>query len=122
MTSWTRRTALSAACTAAFSLPAAADTLTPVQSLPNISGTYQAEGRNPDGSAYSGQAAIVQNGPSVQMAWQVGAQAYSGQGVFDGRVLTVNWGDPHPVVYVLMPDGTLHGTWSNGRALERLRR
>ncbi|KMW59575.1 hypothetical protein AIOL_004557 [Candidatus Rhodobacter oscarellae] len=41
-------------------------------------------------------------------------------GRVDGRVVTVNWGSATPVVYVWMPDGTLHGTWDGGLALEKL--
>ncbi|MCE8008683.1 hypothetical protein [Aestuariivita sp.] len=116
---WTRRATVGAGLAA---LIIAADSGAKAQTLRDLTGTYRAEGRNPDGSTYSGQAVIAQQGGVVQIAWQVGAQSYSGQGTFDGRVLSVDWGDTHPVVYVLMSDGTLHGTWSNGRALERLSR
>lgn len=86
----------------------------------NLTGFYVAEGRNTDASAYVGNVQIAQEGNLVTMAWQVGSAAYSGAGVLEGRVLTVNWGDATPVVYVLMPGGRLHGTWDDGRALERL--
>lgn len=94
----------------------------PVLAQSSVTGLYRAEGRNPDGSTYSGSVRITQTGESIAMAWQVGTQAYSGTGIRQGRVITVDWGDSHPVVYVIMPDGTLHGTWANGRALERLTR
>ena len=86
----------------------------------NISGQFRAEGRNPDGSSYEGKVEIGMLGDTVAVAWQVGAKGYTGNGILDGRVLTVNWGDKFPVVYVIMPDGSLHGTWGDGRALERL--
>ena len=85
-----------------------------------LTGAYVAQGRNPDGSAYAGSVQITQSANVVSMAWRVGASSYIGTGVMDGRVLTVNWGADYPVVYVLMPDGSLHGTWDDGRALERL--
>ena len=113
-TSTTRRAVLGLA--AAALLPMAAH----AQSLPDISGTYLAEGRNPDGSTYVGQAVLAQDGSTVTVAWSVGQQGYKGRGTFDGRVLQVDWGDTHPVIYVLMPGGALHGTWADGRALERL--
>lgn len=87
-----------------------------------ITGNYLAEGRNPDGSTYTGTVQITQSGTVVSMAWRVGPMSYVGSGVIDGRVVTVEWGDAHPVIYVTMPNGTLHGTWADGRALERLRR
>lgn len=87
-----------------------------------ITGSYRAEGRNPDGSTYVGTVKIVETSGAVAMTWAVGNQTYTGTGALHDRVLTVDWGDSHPVVYVLMPDGDLHGTWSDGKALERLSR
>ena len=45
---------------------------------------------------------------------------HRGVGVLDGRVVTVDWGDATPVIYVVMEDGELHGTWADGTALEKL--
>ncbi len=87
-----------------------------------LTGSYVAEGRNADGSSYSGTVEIADTGSAVGMTWNVGSQNYAGQGQLDGRVLTVNWGAAAPVIYVVMPDGSLHGTWDNGRALEKLTR
>lgn len=86
----------------------------------SVSGTYRAEGRNPDGSAYSGTVQITENGGAVAMTWSIAGQSYQGTGDRNGDVIIVNWGDTYPVVYVRMPSGELHGTWANGAALERL--
>ncbi|EBA15105.1 hypothetical protein RSK20926_04457 [Roseobacter sp. SK209-2-6] len=86
----------------------------------SVSGSYRAEGRNPDGSAYSGTVQIREAQGQISMNWQVGSQSYAGSGTRNGDVVWVNWGDTHPVVYVRMPSGELHGTWANGRGLERL--
>ena len=86
----------------------------------SVSGNYRAEGRNPDGSAYSGTVQIYDRKGEVRVEWQVGNQNYSGTGTRNGDVVWVDWGDTHPVVYVRMPSGELHGTWANGRGLERL--
>mgnify|MGYP006945901864 CR=1 FL=1 len=89
----------------------------------DISGEYKAKGRNPDGSTYSGKVTIQQSASgAVGFSWVVGSQSYAGVGTRDGRVVSVDWGDKHPVVYVVMPDGSLHGTWADGMALERLER
>ena len=85
-----------------------------------LTGAYVAEGRNPDGSAYRGDVVIVDADGQIGVSWRVGSQAYRGQGALDGRVLTVDWGSATPVIYVVMPDGSLHGTWDDGRALEKL--
>ena len=86
----------------------------------SVSGQYRAEGRNPDGSSYSGTVQIRENKGGVQINWQVGSQSYKGSGTRNGDVIWVDWGDTYPVVYVRMPSGELHGTWANGRGLERL--
>jgi hypothetical protein len=43
-----------------------------------------------------------------------------GQGTLNGSMLTVDWGQPDPVIYQVMHDGTLEGTWARGRAKESL--
>lgn len=86
----------------------------------DISGNYQVSGLNADGSAYSGVASIFEREGIVRMDWNVAGQTYAGNGVVEGRVVTVNWGASWPVVYVIMENGNLHGTWDNGRALELL--
>mgnify|MGYP006295797075 CR=1 FL=1 len=117
--SLTRRLALAGLATA-LAGPALAQKKTGGRSAA-IAGRYRAEGRNPDGSAYSGTVAVVQQGDAVEFTWQVGNDSYRGAGTIEGRVGTVDWGDTHPVVYVVMPDGELHGTWADGTALERMR-
>lgn len=89
-------------------------------SAQQLTGSYTAQGLNADGSAYSGTVELAENGTTVALTWMVGGQNYAGQGTRDGRILTVNWGAVAPVIYVVMPDQSLHGTWDNGRALEKL--
>lgn len=89
----------------------------------NISGVYQAQGRNPDGSSYTGTVTVQESaGGAVSFAWVVGGRHYSGAGQRSGAVVTVDWGSSSPVIYVLMSNGALHGTWADGYALERLSR
>ena len=86
----------------------------------SIAGSYTANGRNPDGSSYEGRVNITQQGDRVEFGWAIGNQTYSGKGTIEDRVVTVDWGDATPVIYVVMPNGALHGTWADGTALERL--
>jgi len=88
--------------------------------LIGIDGGYTSWGRNADGSDYSGRVDVVQQGDAVEFTWVVGNDTFRGQGSIEGRVVTVDWGDAHPVIYVVMPDGALHGTWADGRALEKM--
>ena len=86
----------------------------------HIAGLYAVEGRNPDGSAYGGTVAIGSlGGNQYVLNWTVGS-SYEGTGVLSGDVLTVEGNFADPVFYIVMPDGELHGTWADGRGLERL--
>lgn len=87
-----------------------------------VAGRYTAFGRNPDGSSYEGRCDVIQQGSIVEFAWTIDGDSTAGDGVVEGRVVTVDWGDDTPVVYVIMPDGELHGTWADGTALEKLTR
>ncbi len=85
-----------------------------------IAGSYTAAGLNADGSKYSGTTEIVEQGDAVEFTWLVQGDTMRGSGTREGRVVTVDWGAATPVIYVIMPDGTLHGTWDDGAALEKL--
>lgn len=86
----------------------------------NLSGLYTVEGRNADGSAYSGTLQLTQNGMDVVGEWRIGADSYRGAGPLEGRILTLHWQPgAAPVIYVVMPNGALYGTWAEGKALER---
>lgn len=86
----------------------------------SIAGRYDSYGLNTDGTSYSGVADITVQGTTVQFTWVVQGDTMRGTGTLDGRVVTVDWGADTPVIYVIMPDGTLHGTWEDGLALEKL--
>ena len=62
-----------------------------------LEGNYNCTGTNPDGT-----------------------QTLTGTGALSGNTLTADWGDKWPVIYKVNVDGTLEGTWSNGRATETL--
>jgi hypothetical protein len=83
-------------------------------------GQYRVEGKNPDGTPYSGTTRVTRRGDEFHLAWKTGETSYSGTGFRDGNVLTVNWGGAMPIVYALNADGTLTGLWDAGRAHETL--
>ncbi len=94
--------------------------LTPALALADsLAGTYRVDGRNPDGSSYAGTVVITGADDRLEFLWDTGT-TFRGTGVREGRVVTVDWGDAYPVVYVVMPDGELHGTWADGYGLDRL--
>ena len=87
----------------------------------DISGSYFVYGRHGNGHAFEGTATIAAAGDDrYAIEWIVGSGTYDGIGVLEGRVLTVEWGTDAPAIYVVMPDGELHGTFEDGLAVELL--
>lgn len=101
--------------------------LAPIVSLyaEGVGGTYAVSGKNPNGSRYEGTCVIsgdAATGYSFQ--WTVGEGQFSGTGTLDGDTLTVDWGEPDPVVYKVSADGAeLKGKWGpGGKGKEKLTR
>ena len=86
---------------------------------PAVTGVYRADGTNPNGSRYSGIAAITPYGERIRVRWWIGRQVFNGIGEYAGRMLVVNWGAKHPVVYSFAGD-RLKGEWADGTATEDL--
>jgi hypothetical protein len=90
----------------------------PAHRLP---GRYIIDGTNPNGSRYRGSVTITANGATYNVLWRISnGDTYRGKGRLRGNTLTVDWGQRHPVIYRVEDDGTLRGTWANGRAKEYL--
>ena len=85
-----------------------------------LSGFYDVWGRNLDGGAYTGTAEIRDDGETVNIFWNTTVGVYSGTGAREGNVVLVDWGADYLIVYTVMEDGELHGTWADGYALDRL--
>lgn len=86
-----------------------------------LEGNYDCTGTNPDGSRYRGTTTITHvSTDRYSLKWSIGTQTFTGTGALAGNTLTVDWGDKWPVIYKVSVDGTLEGTWSNGRATETL--
>lgn len=85
-----------------------------------LSGLYDVWGRNLDGAAYTGTAEVRDDGESVTVFWNTTVGVYSGTGSRDGNVVLIDWGSDYLIVYTVMEDGELHGTWADGYALDRL--
>ena len=45
---------------------------------------------------------------------------FHGTGHYAGKMLVVNWGDKHPVIYTFGDGGALDGEWADGSATETL--
>jgi len=124
-----RRSLLSGLALASFAGPLAAQgkkssgNSTPAESMEklySIAGKYRSQGLNTDGSSYQGVVDVVQQGQAVEFTWVVGKETMRGSGLIEGRVVTIDWGDTTPVIYVVMENGELHGTWADGLALEKM--
>jgi hypothetical protein len=87
---------------------------------PRLGGVYRVDGTNPDGTHYSGIAAIADKGDEFDFTWWSGPRVYNGNGQFAGRMLVVNWGQVHPVIYSLAATDRLEGEWADGTATDTL--
>ena len=85
-----------------------------------LAGVYRSDGINPNGTRYKGITAVNWAGNRVQVKWWIGKQIFTGTGEFAGKMLVVNWGDTHPVIYTFGKHGFLNGEWADGKANERL--
>jgi hypothetical protein len=88
--------------------------------VPSLAGVYRSSGTNADGSKYSGIAAITPAGEGLRFTWWIGKEVYSGIGTWAGRMLVVDWGRKHPVVYTFPGGDNLDGEWADGTATDRL--
>jgi hypothetical protein len=84
----------------------------------NLVGTYQCEGTNPDGGAYSGIVEIVKHKDTYLVRWTMPNDSQVvGVGILTGNHLSVSYygGTPALVVYSVA-DGKLTGKWTAGGA------
>jgi Caspase domain len=87
---------------------------------PELAGIYRVSGTNPNGSQYQGMVALSQQNDEFTLTWWIGKQVFHGTGHFAGKMLVVNWGDKHPVIYSFGDGGALDGEWADGSATETL--
>ncbi|ASV12733.1 MULTISPECIES: LIC10280 family protein [Leptospira] len=95
----------------------------PTTSPLSIGGKYKVAGTNPNGSPYNGSVTITESNGEYLFTWNVAGQTFTGTGTLEGSTLTVDWGQPEPVIYEVKSGGKLlEGTWANGSATETLRK
>jgi len=87
---------------------------------PLLPGLYRLTGTNPNHSFYYGMAAIAAQDDKLRFTWWMGREVFTGVGQFAGRMVVVNFGARHPVVYTIEPDGILGGEWADGSATDQL--
>lgn len=92
----------------------------PAKAEAALNGVYVSQGTNPDGSRYRGMATVREDGGRYQVKWWIAGRVFNGVGERAGKMLIVNWGDKHPVVYGFGPNGLLDGEWADGTATDRL--
>jgi hypothetical protein len=92
----------------------------PTPAAIELAGIYRVSGTNPNGSQYQGMVALSQQQDEFTLTWWIGKQVFHGTGHFAGKMLVVNWGDKHPVIYTFGDAGALDGEWADGSATETL--
>ncbi len=91
-----------------------------------VGGTYNCQGSNGKGAGkYQGTVVITGDANSgYTFNWTIGDAQYTGTGTLSGDTLTVDWGQPDPVIYKVNADGSeLKGRWGpGGKGKEKLTR
>ena len=80
-----------------------------------LTGSYDASGTNPDGSAYEASLVVTRRGEVYQFSWDSGGRSYDGVGVAHKDTVAVGFTDGKDgkgcgvVLYDINPDGSLSG-------------
>ena len=85
----------------------------------NLVGRYRADGKNPDGTSYTGEVEIRNENAMYYFIWTINSQTLYGSGTLNNNILNINWSGGL-VSYVLQPNGVLQGSWANGQGTETL--
>jgi len=105
----------------AVAMPVHAETLM-------LGSNYAVSGTNPDGSAYSGTAAIkVISDTTFTIQWKISGELFNGFGMRMNDALAATYminGEPGLIIYKVGEHGTLGGLWAvrgrNGNGTEQL--
>ncbi|MCC5619001.1 hypothetical protein LC605_28755 [Nostoc sp. CHAB 5836] len=81
----------------------------------DITGNYNCQGKNADGSTYRGEVEITKKGNTYIINWLIGGQKFNGLGILEGNVLAVSYyGNSSGVVaYRVEGDSKLVGRWTS---------
>jgi hypothetical protein len=96
--------------------PAELASSSPPAAPPDIAGSYNVVGTNPNGSPYKGALEVIKHGDVYQFRWTAGQQ-YDGVGVVNGNIVAVAFANGADgkgcgvVDYAIAADGTLAGKW-----------
>ena len=91
-------------------------TNTRTTAAPDIAGSYNVNGTNPEGGQYKGVLEVIKHGDVYQFRWNAGSQ-YDGVGVQNGKVIAVAFANGSDgkgcgvVDYDIANDGSLNGKW-----------
>jgi hypothetical protein len=81
-----------------------------------LASTYDATGTNPDGSKYTGTAAVtIISDTTFSIKWTIGDAVYKGFGMRMNDALSATYmidGEPGLVIYKVGSGGTLDGLWA----------
>lgn len=105
------RTTVFAAAFTAFAMPA----------LAQMTGQYKVEGKNPDGTAYSGSASIEKTGDTYRVVWNIGGERFIGTGIGSNEAIAIGYrsGSNTGVVLLVKEGDEYFAVWTylNGRQL-----
>jgi hypothetical protein len=54
-------------------------------------GSYEVQGKNPDGSTYEGTATVTKTGDTFKVIWEVGSEKYTGTAIGNKDFLAISY-------------------------------
>jgi hypothetical protein len=85
----------------------------------DLEGSYDIEGKNPEGETYKGKLTVKKEGEGYKFSWS-GVNSFEGFGVKQGDSVAVGFGGANCgfVAYEIKSDGTLEGKWGGQGSTE----
>lgn len=100
---------------------AAAFSLLSLPAFAQMTGQYKVEGKNPDGSTYSGTASVEKTGDTYKVTWNLGGDRFIGTGIGSPEAIAIGYKSGSDVGVALLgkegDDYFVVWTYLNGRKL-----
>ncbi|MCA3336969.1 MAG: hypothetical protein INF90_00445 [Roseomonas sp.] len=80
----------------------------------SVTGSYNVEGRGPDGASYRGTVEVVPTGDTFRVTWLIDGQRYLGTGIGDESFISVSYrsGNDTGLALLVNENGVWSGIWT----------
>ena len=97
-----------------LALPILAVLASGAEAQKSVAGSYNVEGRGPDGSSYRGTVEVVPTGDTFRVTWLIDGQRYLGTGIGDESFISVSYrsGNDTGLALLVNENGVWSGIWT----------